>query len=72
MVKPDEQELLDTLRANSEQLPNSTLVEAVANQIGIHPKRLEYLLHKWADRREWNYGVHVLCGWLEPAAWLKP
>lgn len=71
MVKEDERKLLEILLALHESLPDCQLVEAVANGLGMHHKRLTYILHKWTDRREWNYGVSVWSGWFEPAAWLR-
>lgn len=42
--------------------------DEIAEGIGMPPRRLYYLLEKWADNDWWEYGVSMRCGWFTKAA----
>jgi hypothetical protein len=69
-VKPDERALLDALRVDRAGpfLPG-TFADAIGNHLGIHHKRVYYLLCKWADRDWWEYGVSARSGWFTDKGW---
>ncbi len=35
-----------------------------AKRLGMHPKRLNYILEKWTDKDWWEYGVSPQYGWM--------
>jgi hypothetical protein len=57
-------------------IPLDTMVsvESVGNvgaRLGIHPKRVNYLCHKWAGRDWLDYGTSPGMGWLTDAGKAK-
>ena len=80
VVKPDERELM-TLVAESHGGPynpnNGSLLDDLAGQMGMHPKRAIGIAEKWERRGWWDSGVSTRAGWLTPAgyaeaSWNKP
>lgn len=67
--KPDELALFSALRACESLGPCE--VQAAANRLGMHHKRLWSILEKWADAGWWDYGVTVRAGWFQPGAPLE-
>ena len=41
--------------------------EDIAKEIGMHPRRLAYILDKWTRKDWYNWGVRLEIGWLEQA-----
>jgi len=67
-MKDDEVRFLVKLaRERPKQAADGPFADAVGASLGIHPKRVDYLLQKWTDKGWWNYGVSARSGWLEPA-----
>lgn len=38
-------------------------IDAIGEELGIHPKRSEALASKWTARDLWDYGVTTRSGW---------
>ena len=55
-VKPDEQALWD--RVGLGETPR-----VAGHELGIPPKRVQYLCTKWARKGSYDYGVSVDLGW---------
>lgn len=36
----------------------------VAHELGIHTKRLNYILNKWSTKGWWEYGTAPVSGWI--------
>jgi Mn-dependent DtxR family transcriptional regulator len=62
-MKPDEAALLSAVARKR----RSESVRDVAARLPIHPKRVAYLLGKWARKGWYDYGVSRDLGWLTPA-----
>lgn len=53
-------------------IPHHLRTPRVLNEtLGIHHKRLAYILLKWADRGWYDYGVNVELGWLTPEGFVR-
>ena len=65
-MKEDEKQLLLKIRKERPLPPKgeNKFATEYGDELGIHPKRTEYLLGKWTDRDWWEYGVTVRTGWL--------
>lgn len=68
-MKPDELELLRAFWASSCGKPYhcGVTLRGLAEQQGMHWKRVQYLAWKWSDRGLYDYGVCADLGWLEVA-----
>ena len=56
-MKPDEAKLLKGIQDGKPP-------KVVAADLGMHEKRLQYILLKWTDKGWWDYGVSARTGWL--------
>lgn len=70
-VKPKDDEI-ELIRLMLEVRPASGPVSVVpggeiADELGMHLKRYEYIIDKWADRGFMGYGVSVRFPWFEVA-----
>ena len=45
------------------------LADAIGARVGLHHKRVLYILEKWMGRDWWDYGVTCRSGWFTPAGW---
>ncbi len=64
-MNDDERALRDVIDRDYE--PYEVIrVQDLAADIGMHPKRVEYLAEKWADQGWYEYGVSSLLGWKCP------
>lgn len=61
-MKDDERALLALLADDAARA--GRFADEVGGGIGIHHKRVNYILLKWADRGWWDYGVSARTGWL--------
>ncbi len=69
-MKPDERALLTALRADRAQPGRTgTFADEIGDGLGMHHKRVQYLLYKWADRNWWEYGVSARTGWFTENGW---
>lgn len=71
MRKPDEIALYAALRAVAPEpwvSPGRRVVEALAAEIGIPDKRIDYLCEKWARQGFTDYGINAVNGWFNPGA----
>ena len=76
-MKEDERQLLAALRSehpgpyksDGARIHVVRFADHAGRDLGIHPKRVHYLLLKWADRGWWDYGVSVRSGWFTPEGW---
>lgn len=71
VMKPDEYKLLTTLaamqgtnRLRPRDNDQHVFATTIGHELGIHPKRVCYLLEKWADKGWWECGVSLRTGWL--------
>lgn len=63
-MKNDERMLLDELqRQAKEKLPYP---REVVRDLCMNEKRAAYICKKWTKKGWYDYGVHVLAGWLTP------
>ena len=56
-MKPDELALWEALLAG--ESPRDA-----GERLGVPPKRVLYLCHKWADQGDYDYGVAADLGWV--------
>ena len=67
-MKPDELALLKTLAFHRpKQTWTGPNAEDVGISLGMHHKRVDYILNKWTNKGWWNYGVSARTGWLTEA-----
>ena len=64
-MKPDEAELLRRMKEGM-SLPRGKRPwpRQIAQEIGMHPKRLWSICEKWARKGFYEYGVSCDLGWL--------
>lgn len=73
-MKDDERRLLLAAAAADvrwRELRQHRFIDALAEGLGIHPKRGLYLAGKWSDKGWWEYGVTLRSGWLTAAGKAK-
>lgn len=58
-MREDEKQLLDLMKSQGMRMREA------AEQIGMAPRRAEYLACKWADLGFYNWGVSHDLGWFE-------
>ncbi len=58
-MKEDERQLLNRFQADWTRFPIDH-----ANDMGMHPKRANYLFEKWIDKGWLECGVTARTGWL--------
>lgn len=74
-MKPDERALLIAVAARPKPRhigllfpgvagTNLESVRAIGARMGIHPKRIVYLCHKWSSRGWYDWGCSPDIGWL--------
>ena len=61
-AKQDEKDLFELLRKG-----NISMREA-GQQLGIPPRRVQYIAFKWNDKRIWEWGVCHDLGWFRDYA----
>src|SRR3990167_229874 len=72
-VKPDELSLFLALadEHGGPYNPNQgRCARQLGKELGLHPKRVNYLCQKWTHKALYSYGVAVDLGWLEPQGWV--
>lgn len=42
---------------------NSKLIRRTVSNVGMAPKRAEYVFYKWTDKGQWEFGTSVFGGW---------
>lgn len=63
-AKPDEILLFRRMRLErGHPMGRRLFVDEVGAELGIHAKRVEYLLDKWSERGWWDYGISARTGW---------
>jgi hypothetical protein len=63
MMKPDEKKLFDALVQGSKG-KHPVYVREVVTLLGINEKRATFICKKWEKKGWYEFGVHVLAGWL--------
>lgn len=63
MIKQDEKQLLEAMQTHS---ISGIRIPDLVRDLGMHEKRAMYIMEKWAGRGLYDYGIHVMGGWLTP------
>ena len=63
-VKEDEMRFRAAVLAQYDRPDPPLHVRDIAEQVGLHSKRAEYICQKWTEKGWWDYGVSPTSGWL--------
>jgi hypothetical protein len=66
-MKQDEQRLLSELHSRAEK-GEQAYVREIVRELKIPEKRAAYICEKWTSKGWYDYGAHVLAGWLTDEA----